>query len=231
VPHAGPIYSGPCAAHLYASLDPSIQRVIVLGVDHRGHGDKASLSPWDLWRTPLGDVRVDDGLSVFLADRLPFIQRQERAHALEHSIEIQLLFLQRTLSEFTFLPISLSYLSTQECADLGAAIADACQDAKAKNHKLLILASSDLNHYLSPKQTAELDRLALNEVLALDPTALLRVVEAHNISMCGVLPSAVMLFAARKLGAKRAHLLKHYDSGAVMPMRKVVGYASVAVEQ
>jgi len=95
----------------------------------------------------------------------------------------------------------------------------------------LILASSDLSHYLSPRQTEQLDQMALERVLALDPAGLIEIVEEKNITMCGVLPTAVMLYAANSLGAKRAQLLKHCHSGDVTAMREVVGYASVALER
>jgi len=230
VPHAGYVYSGPCAAHLYGSLDPAIKRVIILGVNHWARGHRASLSPWPIWRTPLGEVTVDQELGDSLEARVRFLKPDAPAHAQEHSIEVQLPFLERVLADFTFLPISLSHLSVDECAELGAAIAELCKTAAGGEAKTLILASSDLSHYLSPKETEKLDRMALEPVLAVDPLGLLRVVEEKNISMCGVLPTAVMLFAAAALGVKRARLLKHCHSGDISPMRKVVGYASVAFE-
>lgn len=230
VPHAGPIYSGPCAAHLYAQLEPSVRRVIVLGVNHRARGHRASVSPWDRWHTPLGDVSVDPDLNEYLESHISFLQRDENAHADEHSIEVQLPFLQRVLGDFQFVPISLSHLSVAECAELGSAIAGACDSTVAKGIRTVILASSDLSHYLSPQQTDKLDRLALDRVLALDPAGLLQVVDEKGITMCGVLPAAVMLYAANARGTKRARLLKHCHSGDVAPMSNVVGYASVAIE-
>jgi AmmeMemoRadiSam system protein B len=113
---------------------------------------------------------------------------------------------------------------------LGGAVAEVCRTSAAARGKTVILASSDLSHYLSPRKTDELDRLALEQVLDIDPEGLLRAVKDNNITMCGALPTAVMLFAARALGSSRAKLLKHCHSGDVMPMRKVVGYASVALE-
>jgi AmmeMemoRadiSam system protein B len=231
VPHAGPIYSGPCAAHFYSSVESSLQRIIVLGVDHRARGAKAALSPWSRWRTPLGEVAVDDELSRNLESRVHFLRRDEYAHLQEHSIEIQLPFLQRVLGDFQFVPISLSYLSLEECAELGAAVAEAFNGATAQNLRTLILASSDLSHYLSPEETEALDQIAVEQVLAMDPRGLLHAVEEKNITMCGVLPTAVMLYAANALGAKRARLLKHCHSGDVAAMSEVVGYASVAVER
>ncbi len=229
VPHAGPIYSGPCAAHFYARLESLVQRIILLGVNHRTRGHKAALSPWRRWQIPLGEAAVDDQLSDFLAGRVKFLQRDADAHAEEHSIEIQLPFLQRVLGQFEFVPISLSHLSVDECAELGAAIAEVCKATAKANLKTIILASSDLSHYLSPQKTENLDRMALEQVLDLNPEGLLHTVEDNNITMCGVLPTAVMLFAAQSLGAKQVKLLKHCHSGDVTPMRKVVGYASVAV--
>jgi AmmeMemoRadiSam system protein B len=129
-----------------------------------------------------------------------------------------------------FLPVSLSFLSEEECAELGRAIARLYQAEIATKKKTLLIASSDLSHYLSPEETERLDRLALEQVLAVDPPGLLRTVAEKDISMCGVLPTAVMLFAAEALGAKRARLLKHCHSGDVTAMREVVGYASVALE-
>jgi len=230
VPHAGYVYSAPCAAHFYSCLDRGVRRIVILGVNHRARGHHAALGPWTKWRTPLGEVVVDQEWSARLAARVKFLDQDQLAHAEEHSIEVQLPFLERLLDNFTFLPISLSHLPADGCAELGAAIADLCRSETEGKPKTVILASSDLSHYLAPKQTDQLDRIALERVLALDPAGLLSVVEDENISMCGVIPTAVMLFAAKALGVKQARLLKHCHSGDVTPMRKVVGYASVAFE-
>jgi len=228
VPHAGYIYSGPCAAHLYACLEPSIRCVILLGVNHGSRGAPAALSPWQCWHTPLGDIPIDQELNSLLRERVSFLTQDERPHIREHSIEVQLPFLQRFLTEFTLLPISFSHLSVDECHDLGEILAELCAPPERRT---LILASSDLNHYLSPAETEVLDRLALERVLALDPEGLLDTVEKQNISMCGVMPATVLLFAINALGVKRARLLKHYHSGQVTHMSEVVGYASVCFEK
>jgi AmmeMemoRadiSam system protein B len=230
VPHAGYIYSGACAAHFYAALDESIERVILLGVDHSGRGHRAALGRWDSWEIPGGKLNVDFALAEFLQSRVKFLAHDDAAHDQEHSIEVQLPFLLRVLKKFTFLPVSLSHLEGDECADLGAAIAAACQQEGAAGRKTIVLASSDLSHYLSPRETEELDQLVLERVVAIDGAGLLEIVRKKNITMCGVLPTAVMLHVAAALGASRAHLLKHCHSGDVSPMRKVVGYASIAIE-
>src|SRR5262245_845976 len=230
VPHAGPIYSGPCAAHFYANLEASFQRIILLGVNHRGQGGMAALSPWERWVSPLGEVGIDDAMNQLLSARVDFLEPDATAHVQEHSIEIQLPFLQRVLGDFQIVPISLSYVSLEQCEELGKAIAAVFNSATEKNLKTLILASSDLSHYLSPQATETLDQMALERVLAIDPVGLIEVVEEKNITMCGVRPTAAMLFAAQALGVKRARLLKHCHSGDVTPMSQVVGYASVAFE-
>jgi len=230
VPHAGYVYSGPCAAHLYARLNNSIQRVILLGVNHQARGHRAALSPAASWQTPLGTVKVDQELNHVLQDEVPFLKLDDLAHAEEHSIEVQLPFLQHLLGEFSFLPISLAHISIAECAELGAAVADVFRSSTQSGIRTILMASSDLSHYLSPKETVELDGIVLKEVLAMNPQRLIEVAERKNITMCGLLPTAVLLFAANVLGMKQACLLQHCHSGDVTPMRKVVGYATVAFE-
>ncbi len=230
VPHAGYVYSGPCAAHLYARLPDTVTRLIIIGVNHWAEGHRAALSPAEAWQTPLGRVGVDQEINAILERRVPFLKRDELAHAQEHSIEVQLPFLQRVLRRFTFVPISLSDVSTQECSELGSAVADVCQLDSTPHNKTVILASTDLSHYLSPRKTDDLDQIALGPVLHRDPAGLLTIVEQENISMCGVRPTAVMLYAVNQLGVTDVRLLKHCHSGDVTPMRKVVGYASVIFE-
>ncbi|NIO06439.1 MAG: AmmeMemoRadiSam system protein B, partial [Deltaproteobacteria bacterium] len=227
--HAGYMYSGPCAAHFYAALDKTVESVILLGVNHWAEGAKVALSPADHWETPLGPVRVDHVLADWLKGNVPFLAEDSFAHLREHSIEVQVPFLQRVLGDFSFLPISISHLSEYECSQLGEALAHLHEEETSRGKKTVLIASSDLNHYLSPQETHRLDNLALDQVLQMNPRGLLRTVERAGISMCGVIPAAVMLMAAQNLGAKRARLLKHCHSGDVAPMDEVVGYASVAV--
>jgi AmmeMemoRadiSam system protein B len=230
VPHAGLVYSGACAAHFYSVLPPDLESVIVLGVNHRGTGSDAALSPADFWETPLGVVRVEREPSRTLSALAGFVAEDETAHRFEHSIEVQLPFLQTVLQTFSFVPVSLAHISDHECARLGQAVAQLYEKQMALGKKTIVIASSDLSHYLSPEETERLDRLVLGPVLALDPAALLEAVRREHISMCGVIPTAVFLEAGKTLGAKRARLLKHCHSGDVSPMKEVVGYASVAVE-
>lgn len=227
VPHAGYVYSGPCAAHFYARLDPSIERVILLGVNHRGRGHRAALSPHDFWETPLGRIKVDDELNEWLRRSFGFVKDDEIAHSDEHSIEVQLPFLQYVADDFVLLPVALSHISLDECSKLGHALAEYCA---RQSKPTVVLASSDLSHYLSPAETERLDRIALDAVVAMSPAKLLSAVEKENITMCGALPTCALLYALSDLGVKEGHLLMHCHSGEVKPMKDVVGYASVAFE-
>ena len=231
VPHAGYVYSGACAAHFFSRLETDLDSVILMGVNHRGEGAKVALSPADYWETPLGKVKVDHSLGEFLKDRVSFLVDDEHAHRQEHSIEVQIPFLQRVLGKFSFLPVSFSHLSEQECIHVGEMMAHLYEAEAKKGKKTVLIASSDLSHYLSRQETERLDRLAVEQILSLEPMGLLNTVERSNISMCGVYPTAVLLAAARTLGARRAQLLKHCHSGDVAPMNEVVGYASVTVER
>jgi AmmeMemoRadiSam system protein B len=230
VPHAGIVYSGACAAHFYSIVPSNVESVVLLGVNHRGIGSDAALSPADSWETPLGAVKVERGPNGSLADGADFVNEDESSHRIEHSIEVQLPFLQTVLKHFSFVPVSLAHISDDECARLGQAVAALYEQQTALGKRTIVIASSDLSHYRSPEETERLDRLALEPVLALDSVALLEVVSREHITMCGVMPTAVLLAAAKRLGAKGARLLKHCHSGNVAPMREVVGYASVAVE-
>jgi AmmeMemoRadiSam system protein B len=201
-----------------------------LGVNHRGEGARGALSPADFWETPLGKVSIEHDLSKELEKRCDFLESDERSHAHEHSIEVQLPFLQTILDNFVLLPVALSHLSAEECRQLGRAIACAYETATLSGNKTIIIASSDLNHYIPPERIEKLDRTALEPVLALDAPRLLDTIEHTEMTMCGVVPTAVLLFAAEALRAKRARLLKYCHSGDATPMDTVVGYASVSVE-
>jgi AmmeMemoRadiSam system protein B len=227
IPHAGYVYSGPCAAHFFARLGPMVERVIVLGVNHSGRGHRAALSPHEYWETPLGKIAIDDQLNDLLKRHVGFLQEDEVAHSQEHSIEVQLPFLQATVENFVLLPIALSRVSLTECCALGHALAEYWA---WESKRTVVLASSDLSHYLSPAETERLDRLVIDAVVSLRPAELLATVEKDQITMCGVMPTVVLLYTLSALGVKEGHLLMHCHSGDITPMTEVVGYASVAFE-
>ncbi len=227
VPHAGLMYSGHVAAAFYA-LAELPKRFIILCPNHTGYGHFAAINNAGAWRTPLGDVPVDSKLANALMAKTKLLADDARAHAREHSLEVQLPFLQELLgNDFTFVPICLGAPQFDMCEQIGNAIADVIA---AEGETIGIVASSDLNHYEDQKETLRKDQLAIDQVLALNPRELWRVVNEFDISMCGFIPTTTMLVAANKLGAKSARLIKHATSGDINhDYSHVVGYASIVV--
>jgi AmmeMemoRadiSam system protein B len=226
VPHAGLMYSGHVAAAFYA-LAELPRRFIILCPNHTGAGHHAAINRSGAWRTPLGEVPVDEPLADALMARTKLLADDWRAHAREHSLEVQLPFLQQLVKNLTFVPICLGAHRFDYCEEIGNAIADVVRDA---NEPIGILASSDLNHYEDQQTTLRKDQLAIDQVLALDPRELWNVVEQFSVSMCGFIPTTTMLIAATSLGAKTARLIKHATSGDINhDYGHVVGYAAIAI--
>jgi MEMO1 family protein len=229
MPHAGYVYSGAVAGETISRVEVP-GRVVLLGPNHTGRGAPVSVYPGGAWSMPFGEVAVDEELSSLLLGELPEAQADEEAHRREHSLEVQLPFLHyrrgRPLraSFVTFFPLPPS-----ACRRAGRALAAAIGRVK---EPVLIVASSDMNHYESERVTLAKDPLALERVLALDPDGLLAVVAKVGISMCGAVPTAVMLHAAIALGAKKAGLVRHTTSAqASGDAGQVVGYAGVVVSR
>jgi MEMO1 family protein len=226
VPHAGLMYSGHVAAAFYALADLP-KRFVILCPNHTGAGHYAAINREGDWMTPLGSVNVDSALADALMQKARVLGEDWRAHAREHSLEVQLPFLQLLLGEFTFVPICLAAPRYDLCEEVGNAIADV---VAAQSERIGILASSDLNHYENQQVTLKKDQRSIDQILALDPRGLWRVVDEEDISMCGFIPTTTMLIAAKKLGATRARLIKHATSGDINgDYGHVVGYASILV--
>jgi AmmeMemoRadiSam system protein B len=226
VPHAGLVYSGHVAAAFYAIAELP-KRFVILCPNHTGAGHFAAINREGAWRTPLGDVPIDTPLAEALMEETPLFAEDTRAHAREHSLEVQLPFLQHLLPEFTFVPICLGAHRFDYAEEAGRAIAAVLQE---EQEPVGILASSDLNHYQDQRTTLRKDQLALDEVGKRDPRELWRVVEEHDVSMCGFIPTTAMLVAANILGATSATLIKHATSGDVNgDYSQVVGYASMLI--
>jgi len=224
VPHAGLMYSGHVAAAFYG-LAELPKRFIILCPNHTGIGHFAAINREGEWRTPLGAVPVDAALADALLSKTNLLGDDWKAHAREHSLEVQLPFLQQLVGNFTFVPICLAAPRYAFCEEIGNAIADVVQ-----NEPIGILASSDLNHYENQEVTLSKDQRAIDQVLALDPDSLWRVVDEEDISMCGFIPTTTMLIAARKLGARNARLIKHATSGDINhDYSHVVGYAAILI--
>lgn len=226
VPHAGLMYSGHVAAAFYGLADLP-KRLIILCPNHTGAGHFAAINGQGAWRTPLGDVTIDTPLADALMARTKLLREDSAAHAREHSLEVQLPFLQQLLGDFSFVPICLGAHRYDYCVEIGEAIADVIA---AEEEPIAILASSDLNHYEDQQTTLRKDSVAIAQVLARDPQEFWRVVNELDISMCGFIPTTTMLVAANRLGATSAELIKHATSGDINgDYRQVVGYASVIV--
>jgi AmmeMemoRadiSam system protein B len=226
VPHAGYIYSGGVAGAVYGRLELP-ERYIILCPNHTGRGEPLAIMSTGAWRTPLGDVPVDETLASALKARFSLLAEDEAAHRFEHALEVQLPFLQVALSQFKFVPIAVGTGQFQVLSALGVAMASAIRET---GHPILVIASSDMNHYESDSVTRTKDRRAIDQVLALDPRGLLDVVREERISMCGYGPTVAMLTAAQRLGASKAELLRYATSGDVSGDRDtVVGYAGIAV--
>lgn len=226
VPHAGYVYSGGVAGEVFGRVAmPDV--FVIMGPNHTGMGTPASIMTEGIWRTPAGDAMVDGELARAIMSRSRIIQADAAAHAYEHSIEVQLPFLQHLKGEVRFVPIALMTTDTDVCQDIGMAIAGAIME---EARSVLIVASSDMTHYESQESAREKDNLALARVIDLDPEGLLETVVYEQISMCGVVPAAVMLYACKELGATEARLVRYATSGDVNgDYSQVVGYAGVIV--
>jgi hypothetical protein len=226
VPHAGYMYSGHVAGAVYARLEIP-QLCLVLCPNHTGVGRALAIVSDAAWETPLGSVAIDTSFAEALKQRCPLLQEDSTAHRSEHGAEVELPFLQVRQPQLKFVPIALGTHQFEALEQLGEAIADVIA---ATNDSILIVASSDMNHYESDAVTRVKDHSAIEPILALDARALYDVVTQQNISMCGLGPAVVMLTAARKLGATSAELVRYATSGDVSGDRDlVVGYAGVLV--
>jgi AmmeMemoRadiSam system protein B len=225
-PHAGYMYSGAVAGAVYSNVDLP-QRCIVLGPNHTGKGLPLAIMSSGTWETPLGQAPIDSPLAEALKKRLPLLTEDENAHRSEHAIEVELPFLQTRRPDFTFVPITLGTGQFDILKKLGEAVADV---VRAQSERILIVASSDMNHYENDAVTRIKDHKAIEQILALDARGLFDVVMREEISMCGFGPAVVMLTATKRLGATSAELIKYATSGDVSLDREmVVGYAGVVV--
>ena len=225
-PHAGYIYSGAVAGAVFSSIELP-RRAIVLCPNHTGMGEPLSIMSAGSFRTPLGEVKIDTELAEALKKSFPLLREDTLAQLREHAIEVQLPFLQTGRKDFTFVPITVGTGQYEVLSALGVVIAKVITDC---GEPVLIVASSDMNHYEADDETRIKDALAIEQVLGLHPLGLFQTVHGQKISMCGVGPAVAMLTAAIKLGAKSAELIRYATSGDVSGDREhVVGYAGVAI--
>jgi len=225
VPHAGYMYSGHVAGAVYRRLELP-QRLIILCPNHTGMGEPLAIMSQGAWQTPLGLAEIDEELAAELKQRMPLLSEDDQAHRSEHALEVQLPFLQVLVPQFRFVPITVGTGNFDVLSAVGVAIGNTAQH----HGRVLVIASSDMNHYESDSVTRVKDHRAIEQLLALDPRGLYDVVREGHISMCGYGPAVVMLTASRKLGATKAELIRYATSGDVSGDKDmVVGYAGVAV--
>jgi len=225
-PHAGYMYSGHVAGAVFAHIEIP-ERCVVLCPNHTGMGRALAVMSEGSWQTPLGEVPIDAQLAGALKRRFPALQEDSAAHRAEHAAEVELPFLQLRQPKLRFLPIALGTAQFEVLAGLGAALAEVIA---SQEDSVLIVASSDMNHYQSDAITRAKDHRAIERILTLDARGLFDVVTQQDISMCGFGPAVAMLTAARQLGAKSAELVKYATSGDVSGDRDiVVWYAGMVV--
>ncbi|OGP76024.1 MAG: AmmeMemoRadiSam system protein B [Deltaproteobacteria bacterium RBG_16_64_85] len=226
VPHAGYVYSGAVAGEVFSSVEIP-DRQIIFCPNHTGMGAEAAVMTRGAWRMPWGEVPIAEDLAGRLLAASPLLTEDRSAHSREHSLEVQLPFLRRFLGAFRFVPIALGRLSLIDCRTLGEAVADVIRDDPSPP---LLIASSDMTHYEPYATARKKDERAISRILALDPEGLYRTVRSERITMCGAIPTTVMLFAVLSLGATEARLIKYATSGDVSgDYGQVVGYAGLAV--
>jgi MEMO1 family protein len=235
VPHAGLIYSGSVAGAVYSSIELP-ETIVLIGPNHTGLGEPVSLMARGAWETPLGVVAIDEALAAAIMSHSSLIQEDESAHLREHSLEVQLPFIQYLKSDFRIVPIQMLDTRLDTCRELGKAVASAIigkeksEKAGEGSNGVLIVASSDMTHYEQASAAKEKDFKAIEQILNLDPQGLYRTVKEYGITMCGYGPAVAMLTAAQLLGATKAEVVKYANSGETSgDYDKVVGYAGIIV--
>jgi len=221
VPHAGYVYSGPVAGKVFARIHfPN--RIIILGVRHFPYGEDAAIISSGAWRTPLGDVSIDAALATKILDASSILREDQLAHESEHSLEVQLPFLQLLAPAAKIVPIAIGSLSYDEFVSVGHSLGQIL----AANPDVLLLTTTDLNHYEDFATTRRKDQFAIDQILALNPFELAEVCRRQKISMCGLGSTITMLAALNFLGAKNAELVSHTTSADYSgDSKRVVGYA------
>jgi AmmeMemoRadiSam system protein B len=221
VPHAGYKFSGHVTGAVFSRI-AFPQKILILGVRHFPRGESVAIISSGAWRTPLGDVPVDEALATALKNECPILREDAVAHSKEHSLEVQLPFLQLLSPGFSFVPIALGTVRFDHLVAVGEALARVL----AANPETLLLTTSDLNHYEDDGTTRLKDKKAIAQILALNPQGLYDICRNENISMCGLGPAVAMLTALRALGATHAELIRYATSADVSgDTTQVVGYA------
>ena len=225
-PHAGYMYSGPVAAHAYYELarDGKPEIIVIFSPNHTGRGSALSLMNEGVWRTPMGKVEIDTETANQILSKSNIIDVDERAHTYEHSIELQLPFLQYLYgSTFRFVPICFLMQDPESSSEVGQATAKALSGKNA-----VVIASTDMTHYEPQERAEKKDKTAIDAIIKMDEEQYYSIIESHAISTCGCGPTIATIVAAKKSGASKAQLLCYKTSGDITgDLSTVVGYASL----
>lgn len=225
-PHAGFIYSGKVAGEVYSRIRIP-HTVILIGPNHTGLGRPVSIMSSGSWQMPTGELNIDSEISERLKGKTSLIEEDAAAHTMEHSLEVQLPFILHFSGDTTIVPIIMMSDQLDVCREVGEAVAGVI---KRTDHPVLIVASSDMSHYETDTTARRKDNMAIEKILDMDPGGLYATVIDEKISMCGIIPVATMLYAARKLGAKKSRLIKYMTSGETSgDYGHVVGYTGIII--
>ncbi|NIO17305.1 MAG: AmmeMemoRadiSam system protein B [Deltaproteobacteria bacterium] len=223
-PHAGYVYSGGVAGSLYAGVRLH-DTCIILCPNHSGMGEKCAIMSRGSWTIPFGEIAINEHLADLIKNNSGIVAEDYSAHTYEHSLEVQLPFIYHFKDTFDFVPIALKSLSVEECRQLGMAIAKSVVEYEKD---VTLVASTDMTHYEPDAVAREKDSMAIERILQLDPQGLYTTVRDRGISMCGYIPTTVVIHGAVELGARSANLVKYATSGEVSgDFQQVVGYAGI----
>lgn len=226
-PHAGYVYSGKVAGVTLARCEMT-PTVLVLCPKHTRLGRHSAVMSSGAWALPTHDMLIDEGLAAHLLEKIPEVEEDPAAHAHEHSLEVILPFLYELRQDIRFVPLALGYRSLEDCKEMGEALAVALQEWK---EPILIVVSSDMNHQESLEITLKKDQLALDRIEAMDPEGLYEACLEYDITMCGVIPTTIALFATMRMGATKAKIVEHTTSAdASGNTRNVVGYSGILIQ-
>jgi len=226
-PHAGYVYSGNVAGMVYSSTILP-KNYVILGPSHVYMDSRIAIMKKGEWITPLGNISINQDLAEMICSHADVVREEEDVHKKEHSLEVQLPFLQFFKKEFSIVPICISYYADyKDLESLGIAIA---KSVKSLEKETLIISSTDMSHQETQEVAQKKDKKAIDQILDLNPKKLVDTVKKENISMCGFQPTAAAIIAAKQLGASKAELVKYQTSGDMTgDFDQVVGYAGIRI--
>lgn len=226
MPHAGYVYSGRVAGTTISRIELK-KTVIILGTNHTSVGEPFSIMTEGSWLTPLGEVKIDTEIAKSILKESSILKEDSEAHLYEHSIEVEIPFVQYLDKDIKIVPIVVSHANLKTYQELATEIA---HGFKKVGRQAFFIASTDMTHYEPYEVAQEKDRIAIDAILKLDEEKLFNVVMANDISMCGLNPTCTLISVCKNVGATKAGLVKYETSGDVSgDYGSVVGYAGMII--